>query len=220
MNRDRSLYLRIVEQPAGQVAEHCGSLARRFTIEASPRRPVSAPERRSPCQAGDKTPDPSPTTSKKSCEHARHERVVCLRPLGGEATIHHVPELITRLERVCTATWIPGRRHPDNSMATSRSRRRKRATFEAETLLGNLVDSVPVRYHAILNRRGRSDARWTGEEVADCQGRRAPLQRPGGSERLKGPWGRSPRVRMPVSHCPADRRQPQIGFARSLSSIS
>ena len=88
MNRDRSLYRRIVEQPAGQVAEHCGSLARRFRTGASLRRPVTAAERRSPCQAGANTQDPSPTTSKKS-DHAGHERAVCMRSPGRRATIHH-----------------------------------------------------------------------------------------------------------------------------------
>lgn len=57
-NRDRSLYRRIVDEPAGHIAEHCGSLARRLGVEASPRLPVAAPEKRSPCQAGDQTQDP------------------------------------------------------------------------------------------------------------------------------------------------------------------
>lgn len=75
-----------------------------------------------------------PVCSSRSFDQAKHEHLVCLRPLGPEATIHHVLKLITRLKQVCTARCVDGRSTPRQNFIQTTRQSAKSARPSRETI--------------------------------------------------------------------------------------
>jgi len=106
--------------------------------------------------------------STQSCSQARHARVICPRPLGRKAVIHHVPELVTRFKQVRTATLIPERRHPDCPIAILRRACREQAA--RKTGNSSRIPSIRSWYGitAMLNAEVAATRR-PGGQVAGLQ---------------------------------------------------